>query len=52
MQDPSDRITDATMQLDHSPVAEVMRDVTSSGRKRPSLLILGGLDVGNVHMLE
>ncbi len=52
MQDPTDRITDATMQLDQSPVAEVMRDVTISGRKRPSLLILGGLDVGNLYVLE
>ncbi|MCP4679279.1 MAG: diguanylate cyclase [Deltaproteobacteria bacterium] len=45
------RLSDKTMQIDRSTIAEQMQRATSSSRKA-SFIILGGLDVGSVVKIE
>jgi two-component system, cell cycle response regulator len=52
MGDNTGRITDRTMQLDRSTVAEHMRKAKSSGRRKACFVVMGGLDVGCVHILD
>ena len=52
MGDTTGRLTDRTMQLDRSTVAEHMRKVQSTGRRKACFVILGGLDVGSVFTLD
>ena len=52
MGDSKGRLTDRTLQLDRSTVAEHMRKVQSSGRRKACFVILGGLDVGSVFSLD
>lgn len=52
MRDTTGRLTDRTMQLDRSTVAEHMRKAKSTGRRKACFVILGGLDVGSVYTLE